>query len=112
MNYYPDLAKVLPKYEYDPNRAAALLAEAGYTKGGDGFFTSAAAGRLSPEVRGTIQNETAILVDSWRKAGIDAQVSITPAALATDNQYRSEFPAFAITNSQPNEPTVVTKFST
>src|SRR5262245_5352195 len=63
-------------------------------------------------MRGTIQNEAAILVDSWRRAGIDAQLSVTSATLATDNKYRSEFPGFAITNSVMQEPTAVQKYAT
>jgi peptide/nickel transport system substrate-binding protein len=110
--YYPELDRVLTKYPYDPRRTEALMAQVGYSKGSDGFFTSAAFGRFSPEVRGTTQNETAILVDAWRRAGVDAQISVTSATLANDQQYRSEFPAFAITNSQMQETTAVQKYAT
>jgi peptide/nickel transport system substrate-binding protein len=111
-DYYPELDKVLTKYPFDPRRTEALMAEVGYTKGPDGFFTSATLGRFSPEVRGTLQNETSILVDGWRRAGVDAQLSVTPASLANDQKYRAEFPAFAITNSQMQETTAVQKYAT
>jgi peptide/nickel transport system substrate-binding protein len=111
-SYYSELDKVLAKYPHDPRRAEALLGQVGYTRGADGFFTSPALGRLSPEVRGTQQNETAILVDAWRRIGVDAQLSVTPASLANDQKYRAEFPACAITNSQMQETTAVQKYAT
>src|SRR5439155_17819186 len=83
-----------------------------FIRGADGMFVGPGGTPFQPELRGTIQNETAILADSWKRAGIDVQLSITPAALATNNQYRSEFPAFAITNSHLTDTTVATKFGT
>jgi peptide/nickel transport system substrate-binding protein len=112
VSYYPQLDPQLTKYPFDPRRTEALLGQVGFTRGGDGFFRDASGNQFSPEMRGTIQNEAAILVDSWRKAGVDAQLSVTPASLATDNKYRSEFPAFAITNSVMDEATAVTKYGT
>jgi peptide/nickel transport system substrate-binding protein len=110
--YYPELDKVLKKYPHDPRQTEQLLTQLGYAKGQDGFFLAPGGARFAPEMRGTIQNEAAILVDSWRRAGIDAQLSITSAALATNNQYRSEFPGFAITNSVMQESTAVQKYAT
>jgi ABC-type transport system substrate-binding protein len=37
---------------------------------------------------------------------------VTPAALATNNEYRSQFPAFAITKSSLPERTAVRKYAT
>lgn len=51
-------------------------------------------------------------VGAWRRAGIDAILSATPPALATNNEYRGTFPAFAITKSSLPERTAVRKYAT
>lgn len=111
LDYYPALDRQLMKYPYDPRRAEALMAEAGYAKGSDGVFVSAGE-RFNPEVRGPVENELTILVEGWRRGGVDAQLSVTPAALATNNEYRSMFPAFAITKSSLPESTAMRKYAT
>src|SRR5205823_4374073 len=48
--YYPELDKAVLKHSYDPRRAQELMAEAGWTKGSDGFFVDASGDKFTIEV--------------------------------------------------------------
>jgi peptide/nickel transport system substrate-binding protein len=100
MGYYPAIDAVVMKYPFDPNRAQALLTEAGFARGGDGVWASSTAGRLSfPLLTGaTSQNESemAIVASGWRQVGFEVNESVMPAALAQDGQARSTFPGTSI----------------
>ena len=39
---YADIDRAVKKYPFDPRRAEQLMAEAGFARGRDGFFASAA----------------------------------------------------------------------
>jgi peptide/nickel transport system substrate-binding protein len=90
--YYPELERAVLKHAYDPRRAQELMAEAGWTKGADGFFVDAARNKFTIEVAssagGKNEQEATIYVDSLRKAGFDAVQYITPVALIDDNETR------------------------
>jgi len=94
--YYAQVDRLVAKYPYDPQRAAQLMAEAGLTKDGEGFYQTPAEGRLHWEVKtsASADNETelTILANTWRRAGFDFQQALLPAAQAQDNQARSTFP--------------------
>jgi peptide/nickel transport system substrate-binding protein len=94
----------------DQRRVEQLMGAAGLTRGADGFLGGNSPFR--PDVRGPDEKELSILVDSWRRAGVDASLSVTPAALASNNEYRAAFPAFAITKSSLPERIAVTKYAT
>jgi peptide/nickel transport system substrate-binding protein len=110
-DYFPSLDQALTKYVFDPRRTEQLMVESGFAKGPDGLYTSAA-GPFRPEVRGPTEKELTILVDSWKKAGVDAQLSVTPPALAANNEYRASFPAFAVTKASLPDRIAVTKYAT
>jgi len=98
--YYPELEKAVLKHSYDPRRAADLMAEAGWTKGGDGFFRDGSADRFTIEVGSSAgvknEQEAAIYVDGLRKAGFDAVQYITPVALIDDNETRATRPGISL----------------
>ena len=48
--FYPELERAVLKHALDLRRAQELMAEAGWTKGADGFFVNAAGERFSLEV--------------------------------------------------------------
>ncbi len=78
--YYADV----PKYAHDPARAAALLAEAGWTPGPDGIRVNAAGAPLRLELMTTAGNKTRELVQQvlqsqWREVGIDVRIRNEPA---------------------------------
>src|SRR5439155_5465524 len=76
----------------DPRRAQELMAEAGWTKGSDGFFRDGSGERFTMEVASSAgtknEQEAAIYVDGLRKVGFDAFQYITPVALIDDNETR------------------------
>lgn len=100
---YRDIEAALPRYDYDPRRAAQLLEALGYRKGPDGTYRDAENRRLELEVRGGPEEQAAkpatAIADSWQRLGVDATpVRITPQQFQ-DNQFTATFPAFALFSS-------------
>ncbi len=74
----------IPTYPYDPERAAALLDEAGWNAMKDGLRHNAAGERLSLELMTTAGNRSRELVEQvlqsqWREVGIDVRIRNEPA---------------------------------
>ncbi|WP_119462266.1 peptide ABC transporter substrate-binding protein [Rhodospirillaceae bacterium SYSU D60014] len=74
----------VPRYAYDPERAAALLDEAGWTKMRDGIRHNAAGDPLSLELMSTAGDRTRELVEQvlqsqWRAVGVDIRIRNQPA---------------------------------
>ncbi len=106
VSYFATLDSAVAKYPFDPRRAEQLLAEAGFARGGDGFF-AAGGESLAPElrVRASTHNETemAIMVDGWRKAGIAATAYVVPQAQSQDRVVLATFPSLATTSRPAGE---------
>ncbi len=96
-SYYTEVDRAIAKYPHDPRAAEQLMANAGFTKGSDGFYASATEGRLRFEVKtlADTQRETemAILANGWRNAGFDFSETTLVAARAGDNEARATFPS-------------------
>lgn len=78
--HYPDA----PKYPYDPDRAAALLEEAGWTPGQGGVRRNAAGEALRLDLMTTAGNRSRELVQQvlqsqWREVGVDIRIRNEPA---------------------------------
>jgi len=74
----------VPTYPFAPDRADALLKEAGWIPGSDGIRQNAAGERLTIELMTTAGNRTRELVaqvlqSQWRELGIDARIRNEPA---------------------------------
>ena len=74
----------VPKYGFDPDRAAALLDEAGWTDIRDGIRHNTAGERLTLEIMTTAGNRIRELVEQviqsmWRDVGIDLRIRNEPA---------------------------------
>jgi peptide/nickel transport system substrate-binding protein len=95
--------RTVTHYPYDERISAQLMTEAGFTKGRDGMFANASGehfplpvwSHTSPQY----EKELQILVDSWRRAGLDAQPTVLPTAALRDGQLRASFPALYIASS-------------
>jgi peptide/nickel transport system substrate-binding protein len=80
--YYPLIEDVVPKYPYDTARAQRLLAQAGWTaRGPDGILVHAATGeRFEFDLwnRFPVHKDQAILADSWKALGVQANARQLP----------------------------------
>jgi peptide/nickel transport system substrate-binding protein len=80
----PTYAADVPTYGYDPQRARALLAEAGWHPGADGICRNDAGDRLSVAFATTAGNRQRELVQqvlqgAWRAVGIEVTIKNEPA---------------------------------
>ncbi|GBD44237.1 Oligopeptide-binding protein AppA [bacterium HR40] len=74
----------VPTYPFDPTKAAALFAEAGYRRGPDGVLVDASGRRLRLELMTTAGNRSRELVQQvlqgmWRRAGVEVTIRNEPA---------------------------------
>jgi peptide/nickel transport system substrate-binding protein len=98
--YYDQIERVIRKHTFDPRQAQQLMEEAGYTKGGDGFFV----GRDGQQIQFSIasssgpknEQEAATYVDSLRRTGFAANQRILPAAQIRDPETRALLPGIQI----------------
>lgn len=101
-DYFGAVDAAISKYVYDPRRTEQLLAEVGFSKASDGFYTSPATGKFTVHHQVNAGNpagiqEQAILVDTWRRSGLDFTSSVLSIALQQDGQVRASFPGLAST---------------
>ena len=105
--YNAAIDRVTTKYPHDARRAEALFAEAGFTRGSDGFLTNAGADRFRFELWtiAGVQNEVElpILMDTFRRLGLDVTPHILGAAQLADRRVRSSFPALSQTSGGGGE---------
>ncbi len=96
MDYSPQVEAAAVRHPYDPRRAEELMNEAGFSRDGDGFYSSSTEGRLGWEIKtnasAQAETEVAFLADNWRRVGFDFRVAINPPALSRDSEVRSTFP--------------------
>jgi peptide/nickel transport system substrate-binding protein len=92
---YPAVDGVITKYAYDPQRAAALLAEAGWQRPAPGGVLANADGEpltldiMTAAIQG---REATVIADQWKAIGINAQLSILTPARERDRVLRTSFP--------------------
>lgn len=87
------------RYRFDPARAIAELAEAGWRRSADGRLLTSEGRQPQVEVRGattTWVKEVALIADFWRRLGIDAPEVIPSEAVARDREWQATFPAATV----------------
>lgn len=102
----------LATYRYDPQRAVAMLAEAGWSRGADGFLTHVVDQRRFKSVVWSTQgaeNETAILADMWKQVGLDTSIYILPNARREDREFWQSYPNVEI-SARGYGDTMLTRF--
>lgn len=102
------------KYDFDPRKAAETLEGMGFAKGVDGFYRDGAGQKLEIELRTSatrdVSNQAVLATgDYWQKAGVATNISITPPALARDENYRVTFPAFELAQN-PNDVAILKSY--
>ena len=107
VDFYPEIDRAIAKYPYDSRRTQQLMEEAGFVKGGDGFFAArdGTPFRLGVWSSSGTKNEqeNAVIVDSLRKSGIDASRNVFSAAQLADSQARTLIPGLS-TRGQATKP--------
>jgi peptide/nickel transport system substrate-binding protein len=86
-------------YGYDPRLASQMVADIGYTRGGDGMLRDPSGERLSLQIVSVISgedNEKAMLsvADYWQRIGITTEMLPIPLQRQNDREYRSTIPGF------------------
>ena len=94
-DYYPRIDRVLTKYPYDLRATERLMTEAGFSKGADGVYASAADGPFTFEVtsRPTGERERPVAAAGWRQAGFVVREAGLSVAMDRDPQARATYPA-------------------
>lgn len=89
------VGKPFAAYPYDPGRAMAEWAGAGWMRAADGRVVDQSEQQVQVELRSmpTESKQVAAIASGWRSFGIDTREYITPPALTQDRESRSRFPA-------------------
>jgi peptide/nickel transport system substrate-binding protein len=95
---YREIEASLPRYDYDPRRAAEQLQELGYGRDSGGIYRDAAGERLEVEVRAAATQAAEAVADYWKRFGVSANRVALPDQRRDDREYTATFPAFWIGN--------------
>jgi peptide/nickel transport system substrate-binding protein len=79
----------ITKYDYNPQKAAQLFAEAGWTKGAGGILTNSSGQQFSLSIRTIAGDKTkedaeAVVSDYWKQAGVKVETDNQPSQLIYD----------------------------
>jgi len=101
--YYAAIEPSITKYPYDTRRAQQLLEEIGLQRGSDGLYGGPDRLPFSLEILGlsnpTWESENTIVVEGYRKLGLNAVGRILHTALFGDGQARAAFGTMQLTGS-------------
>jgi peptide/nickel transport system substrate-binding protein len=94
-DYFPAIEPSITKYPYDLRRSQQLFEEAGLPKGADGFYLGPDRQPFRLDIR-VIANPTqeagnAIMVDGYRRLGVDAAGVVFPVSQLRDGQAVATF---------------------
>jgi peptide/nickel transport system substrate-binding protein len=107
VDYYSTIERVVTKYPYDLRRAQQLLDEVGLPKGGDGFYVNPNGEPFKFEVRYTAnpthEAENAVIVDGFRRLGLNASGTLIPPIGLRDAQYLASMPAIFTSGARGHE---------
>lgn len=114
---FREIEPTISRYEHDPRKAATLVGELGYTRGADGLMRDGSNQRLSVEIRASAGRDLAEKVmlsvaDSWQRIGVGTERVVIPVQMARDREYLATFPAFEVSENNPNESWRLGRFKT
>lgn len=91
------------RYQYNLDRAKALMQEAGWAPGADGLLRSAADGRTFKTsvsvTAGREEGQAPVYADYWRRLGVDSDVRIVPPAFVRDRAYRAQYSGWEVSSA-------------
>jgi peptide/nickel transport system substrate-binding protein len=96
---YAGIEARVMKYEYDPRKAAQLLEELGYRRGGDGMMHDSTGKNLEVEIAGAndaVTKPMLAVANYWQRAGVATSTFVVPPQRATDWPWRATFSGFAL----------------
>jgi peptide/nickel transport system substrate-binding protein len=98
------------RYTYDPGRAQALLAEAGWMPDSGGTLVSSGQ-RFTTELWTTqgSANEIAVIADYWKRIGVLAEQYEVPGALVRNREFRQSYPGFE-TSARGSGDSILSRF--
>lgn len=101
--YTDEADKVVTKYEYNPDKALAMLAMAGYEKGKDGIMVNTKGEKLVINARTTSGNRPRelalqVLQDMWGQIGIKLDIEVMPSNVLFngDHFYKRQWPGMIL----------------
>jgi peptide/nickel transport system substrate-binding protein len=101
--YYAAIDPALNKYPYDTRRAQQLLDEMGLQRGADGYYLGLDGQPFSLEVLSlsnpSWESEGTIVIEGYRRLGLNTTLRILPSALFGDGQARATFGAMQLTGT-------------
>jgi peptide/nickel transport system substrate-binding protein len=101
VGYYTAIEPSITKYPYDPRRAQELLDGMGLQRGTDGFYLGLERQPFTLDilslVNPTSDSQNAIIVEGYRRIGLNAAGRILPAPLFGDGQTRASMGALQLT---------------
>jgi peptide/nickel transport system substrate-binding protein len=89
-------------YAYDPARGRALLDEAGWRRGADGLARNVAGQALELDLRSSDASRAEVIANLWKAVGIQANIVISPPALATNLEYQADVKGLEISGYPVN----------
>ena len=111
---FAEVDRRVMKYPYDLNRARQLVAQAGWTPGGDGVLVNTRGERFSIESRATsgdreTESIQAASNDYWRALGVETQVNNLPRRTMDEPAVRGNWPGACFCGAvggslEPNDP--------
>ena len=114
MPYFAELDRALMKYPYDPRRTAELMAEAGFHMGPDSMLAGPTGEHFKPDFWVTAgaqyERHQAIIMESWKRAGIDSEPWAIPLAAGRQNEVRATFPGLTQIGGGATEDSVMRNF--
>jgi peptide/nickel transport system substrate-binding protein len=96
-----DAAKdIFRPYGYDPARARAVLADAGWTPGPDGKLHATDGRPLRMPITMTpgSDREGAAVAGLWRAIGVEVEEMVVPPAFTSNREYRSTYPGWELSS--------------
>jgi peptide/nickel transport system substrate-binding protein len=105
VEYYPEIERVIQKYDYDPRRSQQLFEEIGFVRGPDGLFARRDGRPMKIGVWSSAgtknEQEAATYIDGLRRAGVDASQNVIAAAQIGDAQLRALIPGITLRGGGP-----------
>ncbi len=103
LDYFALVDRAVAKYPYDLRRSDQLMAEAGFQKGGDGFYLTGSGTPLDLEIKNiqSTQNdaERSIIADSLRRTGWQMEEDAFAPVQNRDGQALGTFRSLSVTSA-------------